>query len=90
MKFKLLISLTVLLGSTALLVVNTKLNTVEESNKELKEEVSLYKYLNDRQQDIILKYKEVSGIEVSSITQSLDNEQLINELEKRINDLEDK
>lgn len=84
MKFKLLISLTVLLGSTALLVVNTKLNTVEESNKELKEEVSLYKDLNDYQQDIILKYKEVSGIEVSSITQSLDNEQLINELEKRI------
>lgn len=90
MKFKLLVSLTVLLGSTALLVVNTKLNTVEESNKELKEEVSLYKGLNERQQDIILKYKQVSGIEVSSITQSLDNEQLINELEKRINKLEDK
>lgn len=90
MKFKLLVSLTVLLGSTALLVVNTKLNTVEESNKELKEEVSLYKGLNERQQDIILKYKQVSGIEVSSITQSLDNEQLINDLEKRINDLEDK
>ncbi|WNA14008.1 hypothetical protein [Enterococcus phage vB_Efa_VP16] len=90
MKFKLLVSLTVLLGSTALFVVNTKLNTVEESNKELKEEVNLYKGLNERQQDIILKYKQVSGIEVSSISQSLDNEQLINELEKRINKLEDK
>ncbi|CAD0300106.1 hypothetical protein [Enterococcus phage Q69] len=66
-----------------------------ESNAQVKinkmdEEVSLYKGLNERQQDIILKYKQVSGIEVSSITQSLDNEQLINELEKRINKLEDK
>lgn len=66
-----------------------------ESNAQVKinkmdEEVSLYKGLNERQQDIILKYKQVSGIEVSSITQSLDNEQLINELEKRIKKLEEK
>jgi hypothetical protein len=61
-----------------------------KENTQLKEEVKLYKGLNERQQDIILKYKQVSGIEVSSITQSLDNEQLINELEKRINKLEDK
>ncbi|AHB79821.1 hypothetical protein CH14_gp20 [Enterococcus phage IME-EF4] len=69
--------------------LNTERNAQIKINK-MDEEVSLYKGLNERQQDIILKYKQVSGIEVSSITQSLDNEQLINELEKRINKLEDK
>lgn len=69
--------------------LNTERNAQIKINK-MDEEVSLYKGLNDRQQDIIFKYKQVSGIEVSSITQSLDNEQLINELEKRINKLEDK
>lgn len=69
--------------------LNTERNAQVKINK-IDEEVSLYKGLNERQQDIILKYKQVSGIEVSSITQSLDNEQLINELEKRINKLEDK
>ncbi|UQT01277.1 hypothetical protein LKMCDIF_00060 [Enterococcus phage vB_OCPT_CCS4] len=69
--------------------LNTERNAQVKINK-MDEELSLYKGLNERQQDIILKYKQVSGIEVSSITQSLDNEQLINELEKRINKLEDK
>lgn len=69
--------------------VNNERDAQRKINK-MDEEVSLYKGLNDRQQDIILKYKQVSGIEVSSITQSLDNEQLIKELEKRINDLEEK
>ena len=69
--------------------LNTERNAQVKINK-MDEEVSLYKGLNEQQQDIILKYKQVSGIEVSSITQSLDNEQLINELEKRINKLEDK
>lgn len=69
--------------------LNTERNAQVKINK-IDEEVSLYKGLNEQQQDIILKYKQVSGIEVSSITQSLDNEQLINELEKRINKLEDK
>uniref|UniRef100_A0AAU8EIV3 Holin n=1 Tax=Enterococcus phage vB_EfaS_SZ1 TaxID=3161157 RepID=A0AAU8EIV3_9CAUD len=69
--------------------LNTERNAQVKINK-MEEEVSLYKGLNERQQDIILKYKQVSGIEVSSITQSLDNEQLIIELEKRINDLEEK
>lgn len=69
--------------------LNTERNAQVKINK-MDKEVSLYKGLNERQQDIILKYKQVSGIEVSSITQSLDNEQLINELEKRINKLEDK
>ncbi|WAX22048.1 hypothetical protein [Enterococcus phage EnP] len=72
--------------STAMLANNLN----KQKLNEVKQEVHLYKELNERQQDIILKYKQVSGIEVSSITQSLDNEQLINELEKRINDLEDK
>lgn len=73
-------------GSTAMLANNLNKQKLNEA----KQELQLYKGLNDRQQDIILKYKQVSGIEVSSITQSLDNEQLIKELEKRIKDLEDK
>lgn len=76
----------IIAGSTATMGI---LDMKEELN-EAKQELHLYKGLNERQQDIILKYKQVSGIEVSSITQSLDNEQLINELEKRINKLEDK
>lgn len=73
-------------GSTATMGITD----MKEQLEETKDELGLYKDLNERQQDIILKYKQVSGIEVSSITQSLDNEQLINELEKRINKLEDK
>ncbi|ALO80911.1 hypothetical protein [Enterococcus faecalis] len=73
-------------GSTAMLANNLNKQKLNEA----KQELHLYKELNERQQDIILEYKVVSGIEVSSITQSLDNEQLINELEKRINKLEDK
>lgn len=73
-------------GSTAMLANNLNKQKLNEA----KQELHLYKELNERQQDIILEYKVVSGIEVSSITQSLDNEQLINELEKRINDLEEK
>lgn len=65
-------------------------NLNKQKLNEAKQELHLYKELNERQQDIILEYKVVSGIEVSSITQSLDNKQLINELEKRINKLEDK
>lgn len=73
-------------GSTAMLANNLNKQKLNEA----KQELHLYKELNERQQDIILEYKVVSGIEVSSITQSLDNTQLINELEKRINKLEDK
>lgn len=73
-------------GSTAMLANNLNKQKLNEA----KQELHLYKELNERQQDIILEYKVVSGIEVSSITKSLDNEQLINELEKRINKLEDK
>lgn len=73
-------------GSTAMLANNLNKQKLNEA----KQELHLYKELNERQQDIILEYKVVSGIEVSSITQSLDNKQLINELEKRINKLEDK
>lgn len=69
--------------------LNTEGNAQVKINK-MEEEVSLYKELNERQQDIILEYKVVSGIEVSSITKTLDNKELIKELEKRINKLEDK
>lgn len=73
-------------GSTATMGITD----MKEKLQETKDEVGLYKWLNDQQQDIILKYSQVSGIKVSSITQSLENDQLIIELEKRINDLEEK
>lgn len=78
-------------GSTATMGITD----MKQKLQETKDEVGLYKGLNDQQQDIILKYSQVSGIKVSgikvsSITQSLSNEQLIIELEKRINDMEEK
>jgi hypothetical protein len=73
-------------GSTATMGITD----MKEQLEETKDELGLYKGLNDQQQDIILKYKQVSGIEVSTITKTLHNEQLIIELEKRINDLEEK
>lgn len=86
----LLVGVTLLLSSACIGVQLSKIEDLENNNKELDQQVSLYRGLNDQQQDIILKYKQVSGIEVSSITQSLSNEQLIIELEKRINDMEEK
>lgn len=60
-----------------------------KENTQLKEEVKLYKGLNERQQDIILEYKVVSGIEVSSITKTLDNKELIKKLDEKIKKLEE-
>lgn len=61
-----------------------------KENTQLKQEVKLYKGLNERQQDIILEYKTVSGIEVSSITKTLDNKELIKQLDEKIKKLEEK
>lgn len=73
-------------GSTATMGIND----MKEQLKETKQEVQLYKELNERQQDIILEYKVVSGIDVSSITKTLDNKQLIKELDEKIKKLEEK
>lgn len=73
-------------GSTATMGINDMKKEVNEA----KQELHLYKELNERQQDIILEYKVVSGIEVSSITKTLDNKQLIKELDEKIKQLEDK
>lgn len=73
-------------GSTATMgIIDMK-----EQLKETKQEVQLYKGLNERQQDIILEYKTVSGIEVSSITKTLDNKELIKQLDEKIKQLEEK
>lgn len=64
--------------------------TIRDELKETKKEVQLYKELNERQQDIILEYKTISGIEVSTVTKTLDNKQLIKELDKKIKELEKK
>lgn len=69
--------------------LNTERNAQIKINK-MDEEVSLYKGLNERQQDIILEYKVVSGIDVSSITKTLDNKELIKELDEKIKQLEEK
>lgn len=68
-------------GSTAMLANNLNKQKLNEA----KQELHLYKELNERQQDIILEYKVVSGIEVSSITKTLDNKELIKELDKKSN-----
>lgn len=73
-------------GSTAMLTNNLN----KQKLNEVKQEVHLYKQLNERQQDIILEYKVVSGIEVSSITKTLDNKELIKELDEKIKKLEEK
>lgn len=64
-------------------------NLNKQKLNEVKQEVHLYKQLNERQQDIILEYKAVSGIEVSSITKTLDNKELIKQLDEKIKKLEE-
>lgn len=73
-------------GSTATMGITDMKQKLQETKKE----VHLYKELNERQQDIILEYKVVSGIEVSSITKTLDNKELIKELDEKIKKLEEK
>lgn len=73
-------------GSTATMGITD----MKEQLEETKDELGLYKELNERQQDIILEYKVVSGIDVSSITKTLDNKQLIKELDEKIKQLEEK
>ncbi|QMS41995.1 hypothetical protein TV217_45 [Enterococcus phage vB_EFaS_TV217] len=73
-------------GSTATMGINDMKKEVNEA----KQELHLYKELNERQQDIILEYKVVSGIDVSSITKTLDNKELIKQLDEKIKKLEEK
>lgn len=73
-------------GSTATMGITD----MKEELNEAKEEIQLYKELNERQQDIILEYKTVSGIDVSSITKTLDNKELIKQLDEKIKKLEEK
>lgn len=72
--------------STAMLANNLNKQKLNET----KQELQLYKELNERQQDIILEYKVVSGIDVSSITKTLDNKELIKQLDEKIKKLEEK
>ena len=76
----------IIAGSTAIMGI---IDMKEELN-EAKQELHLYKELNERQQDIILEYKTVSGIDVSSITKTLDNKELIKQLDEKIKKLEEK
>lgn len=73
-------------GSTATMPIIDMKQELQETKKE----VQLYKELNERQQDIILEYKVVSGIEVSSITKTLNNKELIKQLDEKIKKLEEK
>lgn len=75
----------IIAGSTAIMGI---IDMKEELN-EAKQELHLYKELNERQQDIILEYKTVSGIDVSSITKTLDNKELIKQLDEKIKKLEE-
>lgn len=73
-------------GSTITFTNNSNKKKLDEA----KQELHLYKELNERQQDIILEYKVVSGIEVSSVTKTLDNKELIKQLDEKIKQLEEK
>ena len=47
----------------------------------------MYAGLNDRQKDIILEYKRLSGIEVTTVTKNLDNAKKAKELEEKVKDI---
>lgn len=85
---KLGITLLAISAMGAGIIIGYEVDKAKE-NTQLKEEVKLYKGLNERQQDIILEYKVVSGIEVSSITKTLDNKELIKQLDEKIKKLEE-
>lgn len=66
---------------------STKLDELKKQNVELIKTKNMYAGLNDRQKDIILEYKRLSGIEVTTVTKNLDNNQKAKELEEKVKDI---
>lgn len=94
MKNNLIVSLVIpaLLGfSFASVMANSekssKIDELKKQNVELIKTKNMYAGLNDRQKDIILEYKRLSGIEVTTVTKNLDNAKKAKELEEKLKDI---
>lgn len=66
---------------------SSKIDELKKQNVELIKTKNMYAGLNDRQKDIILEYKRLSGIEVTMVTKNLDNNQKAKELEEKVKDI---
>lgn len=66
---------------------SSKIDELKKQNVELIKTKNMYAGLNDRQKDIILEYKRLSGIEVTTVTKNLDNNQKAKELEEKVKDI---
>lgn len=66
---------------------SSKIDELKKQNVELIKTKNMYAGLNDRQKDIILEYKRLSGIEITTVTQNLDNNQKAKELEEKVKNI---
>lgn len=66
---------------------SSKIDELKKQNVELIKTKNMYAGLNDRQKDIILEYKRLSGIEVTTVTKNLDNAKKAKELEEKVKDI---
>lgn len=64
-----------------------KIDELKKQNVELIKTKNMYAGLNDRQKAIILEYKRLSGIEVTTVTKNLDNAKKAKELEEKVKDI---
>lgn len=94
MKDNLIVSLVIagLIGFSVASVMDTreksgKIDELKKQNVELIKTKNMYAGLNDRQKAIILEYKRLSGIEVTTVTKNLDNAKKAKELEEKIKDI---
>lgn len=97
MKDNLIVSLVIALligfsGFSVASVIDTreksgKIDELKKQNVELIKTKNMYAGLNDRQKAIILEYKRLSGIEVTTVTKNLDNAKKTKELEEKVKDI---
>lgn len=60
---------------------------LKKQNVELIKTKNMYAGLTDRQKEIILEYKRLSGIDVTTVTKNLDNNQKAKELEEKVKEI---
>lgn len=94
MKDNLIVTLVItgLFGFSVALFMDTreksgKIDELKKQNVELIKTKNMYAGLNDRQKAIILEYKRLSGIEVTTVTKNLDNAKKAKELEEKVKDI---
>lgn len=94
MKDNLIVTLVIagLIGFSVASVIDTreksgKIDELKKQNVELIKTKNMYAGLNDRQKAIILEYKRLSGIEVTTVTKNLDNAKKAKELEEKVKDI---